>query len=185
MTGDLPPAPGGGPAIGPPSSPQWAPVFPTQPQPRPRTWLAAVMAGVATVVAIAALIVALTRPSARDSSPATTAPTSTAADTAVAHQQLCDVYSRAARSVQIESNGGGTALARIAAVNGAVMLESAAAAPQLKSDERSAALTLARTYRDLTAVGSVVNGSSDPSWQSAVGDVNAADAAMKQICSGG
>ncbi|WP_231998281.1 hypothetical protein [Mycobacterium sp. 1245499.0] len=91
------------------------------------------------------------------------------------------MYSRAARAVQIESNGGGTALARIATVNGAV-LEAAAAAPGPKPDERSAALALARSYRDLTAIGSVVNGSSDPAWQSAIGNGNFADGAMKKVC---
>ncbi|WP_231965048.1 hypothetical protein [Mycobacterium sp. E3339] len=69
-------------------------------------------------------------------------------------------------------------------MNGAVMLEAAAARPALKPDDRSAALALARTYRDLTAVGSVVNGSSDPAWQAAVADVNAADGTMKRICGG-
>lgn len=97
----------------------------------------------------------------RNHLPAATAPTRAGGDSAAAHQQLCDIYLRAAQAVQIESNGGGTAFARIAAVNSAVMLESAAAAPELKPDERSVALSLARVYRDLTAVGSVVNGSSD------------------------
>ncbi|WP_231989297.1 MULTISPECIES: hypothetical protein [unclassified Mycobacterium] len=64
------------------------------------------------------------------------------------------------------------------------MLEAAAAVPALKPDDRSAALTLARTYRDLTAVGSVVNGSNDPAWQSAVSQVDAADGAMKKVCGG-
>ncbi|WP_231982301.1 hypothetical protein [Mycobacterium sp. E183] len=86
--------------------------------------------------------------------------------------------------MQIESNGGGVALARIATVNGAAMLETAAAAPALKPDDRTAALALARTYRDLTAVGSVVNGSGDPAWQAAIADVNAADGAMKKLCGG-
>lgn len=182
MAGDLPPAPGSGPTPGAPGPTQWSPIFPSQPQARARTWPAALLAGTATVLAIAALIVALTRASSSDQSHATTVPASVAADMPNSHQQLCDVYSRAARAVQIESNGGGTALARIATVNGAVMLEAAAATPGLKPDERSAALALARSYRDLTAVGSVVNGSSDPAWQSAIGDVNAADGAMKKVC---
>ncbi|WP_256715407.1 hypothetical protein [Mycobacterium colombiense] len=87
--------------------------------------------------------------------------------------------------MQIESNGGGTALARIAAVNGSAMLEASATDPALKPVGRSAALALARAYRDLTAVGSVVNGSGDPAWQSAVADVNVKDAAMKKLCAGG
>lgn len=186
MAGDLPPTWGGVPTAGPPPNPmQWPPTFPTERPPRARTWLPTLLGGVATIVAIVALIVGLTRPSTPASPPATTVPTRTGEDTAASHQQLCDAYARAARAVQIESNGGGTALARIAAVNGAVMLEATAAAPGLKPDERSAALSLARTYRDLTAVGSVVNGSDDPAWQAAVGDVNAADGAMRKLCGAG
>lgn len=184
MAGDLPPAPGDRAGVSPPGPTQWAPVFPTQSQRRSSTWPSLILAGVATVVAVAALVVALTRSSTPVHSPATTAPTNNAAVTANPHQQLCDVYSRAARAVQIESNGGGTALARIATVNGAAMLEATATVPGLKPDERSAALALARSYRDLTAIGSVVNGSSDPAWQSAIGDVNAADSAMKKVCEG-
>lgn len=65
------------------------------------------------------------------------------------------------------------------------MLEASATDPALKPVGRSAALALARAYRDLTAVGSVVNGSGDPAWQSAVADVNVKDAAMKKLCAGG
>lgn len=98
---------------------------------------------------------------------------------------MCDVYLRAARAVQIEPNDGGTALTRIAAVNSAAMLESAAAAPELKPNELSAALSLGRAYCGLTAVGSVVNGGSDPAWQAAVGDVDAADGVLKKLCGAG
>ncbi|WP_255309493.1 hypothetical protein [Mycobacterium malmoense] len=64
------------------------------------------------------------------------------------------------------------------------MLEVAAACPPLTPEDRSAALALARKYRDLTAVGSVVNGSSDPAWHAAVAEVNAADGAIKRISGG-
>jgi len=49
------------------------------------------------------------------------------------------------------------------------MLESPAAAAELKPDERSAALSLAHAYRDLTAVS----------------DVDAADSVMKKLCGAG
>lgn len=184
MVEDLPPSIGRGGLPG--AQPvHWQPMYPTQPPQRSRAWPAIVLAAVALIVAVVALVMASMRPTpSAPSSAASTAPTYTYADPVIAQQQLCDAYSRAARAVQIESNGGGTALARIAAVNGAVMLEAAATAPALKPEDRSAALTLARTYRDLTAVGSVVNGSGDPAWQSAVAEVNAADEAMKRICGG-
>jgi hypothetical protein len=179
MAGDLPPGFGEGSTSHPPTAGQWAPAYPTQPAPRTRIWPAIALAAIATVVAVAALILALTHSATPRP---TTSPTYNAQETTAAHEQLCDMYSRAARAVQIESNGGGTALARIATVNGALMLEAAAAVPALGPDDRSAALALARTYRDLTAVGSVAQGSSDPAWQSAVADVNAKDAAMKGVC---
>lgn len=164
---------------------QWQPPHSTQPSQRSRAWPGIVLAAVALVAAVAAVVFALMRPTtSAPPSTASTVATQTSADIATAQQQLCDAYSRAARAVQIESNGGGAALARIATVNGAVMLEAAAAAPALKPDSRSAALALARTYRDLTAVGSVVNGSGDPAWQSEIAEVDAADGAMKRICGG-
>jgi hypothetical protein len=184
MAGDLPPDSGDEPMIQIETGERAATHLVPSAAPSPRPWLVTTLVAIAAV-AVAALIVALTRPSAATSSATTMAPTYTGAETAAAHQQLCDTYSRAARAVQIESNGGGTALARIAAVNGAVMLEAAATVAALKADDRSAALGLARTYRDLTAVGSVVNGSGDPAWQSAIADVNAADGAMKKVCGGG
>lgn len=80
----------------------------------------------AVVLGAAALIVALTRPT--NSGPATAAgttaePTYTAAETAAAHQKLCEVYKLAARAVQIATNGDNPAFANIATVNGAVMLQ--------------------------------------------------------------
>lgn len=169
-----------------PSQPPWIPPQPSRNRLRPRTWPALALAGFACAVAVAALIVASIDGKSSSSvvNPQTSA-TPSAQEAAIAHAQLCDSYARAALAVQIESNGGGTALARIATVNGAVMLETAASAPALKPDERSAGLSLARTYRSLTAVGSVVNGSDDPMWRSAIADVTAADAAMKKVCSGG
>ncbi|OBG67659.1 hypothetical protein A5703_11670 [Mycobacterium sp. E188] len=164
---------------------QWQPPHAIQRTQRSRAWPAIVLAAVALSAAVAALAVAIMRPTTpAPASTASTAPTYTSADAAAAQKQMCDAYSRAARAVQIESNGGGVALARIATVNGAAMLETAAAAPALKPDDRTAALALARTYRDLTAVGSVVNGSGDPAWQAAIADVNAADGAMKKLCGG-
>lgn len=169
-----------------PSQPSWIPPQPSRNRLRPRTWPAVALASFACAMAVAALIVASIngKPTSSVVNSQTSA-TPSALEAANAHAQLCDSYARAARAVQIESHGGGTALARIATVNGAAMLETAASAPAVKPDERSAALSLARTYRSLTAVGSVVNGSDDPVWRSAIAEVTAADAAMKKVCSGG
>lgn len=98
----------------------------------------------AVVLGAAALIVALTRPT--NSGPATAAgttaePTYTAAETAAAHQKLCEVYKLAARAVQIATNGDNPAFANIATVNGAVMLQQTLnTTPALVPGERTDAL---------------------------------------------
>lgn len=188
MVGDLPPAPREGPTTGPPpSSPQWAPAFPTQPPPRARVWPAIALGLVAVLLGAAALIVALARPASNSSSVATTSsttPTYTADQTAAAHQKLCDAYKLAARAVQIETNGTNQAFAGIATVNGAVMLGNAVnTSPALVPSERAAALALAESYSNVAATSSLASGQ-DPAWQSALNDANAKDAAMKKICIG-
>ncbi|MCA4759282.1 hypothetical protein [Mycobacterium avium] len=186
MVGDLPPAPGQGPMTGPPNPTQWAPAFPPQP-PRSRTWPAVALAAVAVLLGGAALVVALTRPtggSSTVSSTTSTTPSYTAEQTAAAHQKLCDTYRTAARAVQIDTNGDNPALAGVASVNGAVMLEQAVnAAPALAASERAAALTLAAAYTEATAMGSWLQ-RDDPVFRSEVDDVNRKDAAMKKVCAG-
>ncbi|TAM71807.1 MAG: hypothetical protein EPN51_05595 [Mycobacterium sp.] len=187
MTGDLPPAPGERPPTGPPSSTQWAPVFPSQPPPRPRAWFATALAAVAVLLAAAALVVALTRStSSQSAGPPTTSatPSYTAEQTAAAHQKLCDAYKLAARAVQIETNGTNQAFAGIATVNGAVMLENAVnTSPGLAPSERAAALALAEAYSNVAATASLAEGQ-DPAWQAALNDANTKDAAMKKVCGG-
>ncbi len=174
----------------PPTTGQWTPTHPPAP-PRSRNWPLAAVASVAiaaVVLGAAALIVALTRPT--NSGPATAAgttaePTYTAAETAAAHQKLCEVYKLAAQAVRIDTHGGDRALAGVATVNGALMLEQAVnTAPALTPADRIAALTLAHAYSRASAMASVFH-RDDPEWRSTVDDVNVKDARMKAVCGGG
>lgn len=149
--------------------------------------LAAVAALLGTAALVVALI-ALTRPTTNSpiTAPGTTSPpTYTAAETAAAHQKLCEVYKLAARSVQIDTHSGNQALAGVSTVNGALMLEQAVnAAPALAAADRAAALTLAEAFTNANAMGSFGT-RDDPAWQAVVDDVNAKDARMKAVCDGG
>nr|WP_082975672.1 hypothetical protein [Mycobacterium sp. E2238] len=185
--GDLPPNFGGEPPIAPPPA-QWQPPYPPQPSKRPRIWPAIALASIAVLLGAVALVVAATR-STNDSAPGSpttsAAPTHTAAESAAAHKKLCDVYNVAARAVQIDTNGDNPALAGVATVNAALMLEQAIdSAPALAPGDRVAALTLASAYTNATAMGSQLQ-RTDPAWQAVVDDVNAKDAAMKRVCGGG
>ncbi len=185
MVENLPPAPGGGPPVGPPSSTRWAPAYAIQPLPRSRAWPAIALAAVAVLLSAGSLVVALTRPPsgpARGPATASSAPTYTAEETAAAHQKLCDVYKLAARAVQIETNGTSPELAGVATVNGAVMLEEAInSAPAIAPSDRAAARALAEAYSNAAAVSSLAGGD-DPEWRAAVSDANVKDAAMKKVC---
>lgn len=190
MAGDFPPASGEGPATGPAQNPmQWGPpAFPVQQPRRPRTWLATALAAVAVLLGAAALVVALTRATSSQSvasSTTSTTPSYSPDQIAAAHRQLCATYKLAAQSVQIETNGDDRAAAGVSGVNAAVMLEQALnAAPAIPAEERAAALTLAAAYTKANAVGSSLQ-RDDPIFNAEVDDVNAKDAAMKKICSGG
>lgn len=189
MAGDLPPAPGGGPAAGPPPNPmQWPPPFPAQPPPRPRAWSANILAAIAVLLGAAALVVALTRPvSSLPAASSTTSatPSYTAEQTVAAHQKLCDAYKLASRAVQIETNGKNSDRANLATVNGAVMLEDAVNGnPALAPGDRAAALALAESYSNVAATSSIATASDDPAWQSALSSANAKDAAMQKVCEG-
>ncbi|UCA22814.1 hypothetical protein LTS70_20050 [Mycobacterium kansasii] len=172
-----------------PPAPQWTPPYPVQLAPRSRSWPLAALAGigiVAIVLSAAALIVALTRPTSSSpaAAPATTAsPTYTAAKIAAAHQKLCDVYRVAARSVQVATNGDSTALANIATVNAAAMLERTVdSTAALTATDRTSALALAEAYGNATALAVERD---TVAWQSAADDVNAKDARMKALCGAG
>ncbi|MCV7438480.1 hypothetical protein H7K35_15005 [Mycobacterium seoulense] len=185
--GDLPPNFAGEPPVGAPAG-LWPPTYPPQPGKRPRTWPAISVAAIAVLLGAAALVVASTRSvnnSASGSASTSAAPTYTAAETADAHKKLCDIYNVAARAVQIDTNGDNPALAGVATVNASLMLEQAVkSAPAISSGDRAAALTLAAAYTNATAMGSQLQ-RTDPAWQAVVDDVNAKDAAMKKVCSGG
>lgn len=103
------------------------------------------------------------------------------AEHAAARGQLCDRYRLAEYAAGVESKSGNIALARIAATNGAFMLNQAAAEPALESRYRDAALALATALEDMTAVGSYKT-SDDPDGQRAVASANAKNKAMKELC---
>ncbi|CAJ2333086.1 MULTISPECIES: hypothetical protein [Mycobacterium tuberculosis complex] len=151
------------------------------PIPRTRSWPAIVVAAIGAVVAVAALIVALTnaRPAATPS-----VPTYTAAETAAAQRQLCDTYKLVARAVHFDTNGNNPAFARIALTNAAAMLDSVETDPALDGRHRDAARALAAAYRTLTAKSSS-DAFAEVEYRAALGDVNAKEAAMNEVCADG
>ncbi|WP_156664493.1 hypothetical protein [Mycobacterium sp. 852002-51057_SCH5723018] len=74
-----------------------------------------------------------------------------------------------------------TALARISLINGAGMLDAAAANPSLDANDRDAARALASAYRTSNAVSSDTDVSS-PLYQSTIDEITKANAAMAKIC---
>ena len=86
--------------------------------------------------------------------------------------------------MQVDTNGSDRAFARIALTNAAVMLDNAASNPALDVRHRDAARALASAYLVDTAKSSS-DTASDAEFRAAVDDVNAKDAAMKQVCGGG
>lgn len=184
MEGNLPPAPDGGAMRGPVGPMAWGQPLPLHSPPRPRAWPAIALALIAVVLGGAALFVALTHPAG--TRPTISAPTTTPApsgfDGAASHKQLCDAYRTAARAVQIDTNGDNVALAGVASVNAALMLEQVvSASPAMSAGDRTAALNLAAAYTNATAMGTWL-ARDDPAWRAEVDDVNAKDAAMKKVC---
>jgi hypothetical protein len=90
----------------------------------------------------------------------------------------------AARAVRVDTNGNDKAFARIALTNSAVLLYNASNDPLLDEQHRSAAQALALAYLTDTAKSSE-GAATEAEFQSTVADVNAKDAAMKQVCGGG
>jgi len=155
------------------------PTPPSQRAKRSATWLVIALATIATAVAMVALIVSLTRSTSQQATS-----TYTPAETAAAHQKLCDAYKLAARAVQIDTNGGNPAFAGIATVNGAVMLEEVVnRTPAIAPSDQVAAIALAEAYSNVAALSSSAGGE-DPAWHSALNDANTKDAVMKKICGG-
>ncbi|BBX99022.1 hypothetical protein MLAC_43160 [Mycobacterium lacus] len=148
------------------------------------SWPAIVVAAIAAVVAVAALIVALINSTSPAPSAATTTPTYTAAEIAAAQRQLCDTYKLVARAVGVDTNGNNPAFARIALTNAAAMLDKANADPALDAKHRDAARALATAYRTLTAKSSS-DAFTEAEYRAALGDVNAKEATMKEVCANG
>ncbi|VBA45049.1 hypothetical protein LAUMK13_05326 [Mycobacterium innocens] len=111
-------------------------------------------------------------------------PTYSAAETVAAQQELCDTYKLAARAVGVDTNGNNPALARIALTNAAAMLDVADANPALDTKHRDAARALATAYRTLTAKSSS-DAFTEIEYRTALGDVNAKEATMKEVCADG
>jgi hypothetical protein len=181
MTGNVPPDLGGGSAGGPPREP-WT-THPARIAPRSRTWPVIALAVIAAGAAVAALVVALTNSKSATPTAAATPPY-TAAQTAAAQQQLCDTYKVAARAVQVDANGNNPAFARIALTNSAVMVDNAASDPALDAKHRDAARALATAYLVQTAKSNS-DAFPDAEFRTALDDVIAKDALMKQVCGGG
>ena len=180
MVGEPPAGHGERPTFPPPAG-NWAPPNLGQPASRLRPWLAIAVA-VTAAVAVAALIVALTRSATSSTSTKTTAPSYTAAQASRAERQLCDTYKLAARSVEVETNGTDKALARIALSNAAGMIDEAARDPAIEAKYRDTARALAAAYRTSNALGSVAT---DAEYRTALDDIVAKDATMRQACSNG
>lgn len=143
------------------------------------------MVGVIAVAALVVGIIALARPMSsaggRASTVTTLTPTFTPDQVASAKKELCSAYQLAAHSVNFDTHSSETALARISLVNGAGLLDAAAANPALSVNDRDAARALASAYRTSNAVSSDTDPSS-PLYQTTLDDISKTDAAMAAIC---
>jgi hypothetical protein len=140
------------------------------------------------LIAVAALVVGiidLARPNSSASGTVSTAaspsPTFTPDQVASAKKELCSTYQLAAHSVNVDTHASDTALARIALVNGAGLLDAAAANPALSANDRDAARALASAYRTSNAVSSDTDASS-PLYQMTIDEITRTNAAMAAIC---
>lgn len=124
------------------------------------------------VAALIVAVLALVRPSP--------GPTYTAVEKAAAHEQLCDKYELASRAAYIKTApDGDTALARISMINGALMLETAAADPALAAKDRDATRALAAAYQNMAATGSLADAAK---YQTATETTNAKVGTMEELC---
>jgi hypothetical protein len=140
------------------------------------------------LIAVAALvigIIALARPTSSSGGKASTAaapmPTFTPDQIASAKKELCSAYQLAAHSVNVDTHSSDAALARASLVNGAGMLDAAAANPALSASDRDVARALASAYRTSNAVSSGRDPAS-PQYQRTIDEVNRLDDAMAAIC---
>lgn len=107
-------------------------------------------------------------------------PTYTTTQRATAEAQLCSKYTLAADAVNIETNGKDAAFARIAAANGATILEAAAIDPALNNEYRDAALNLAQAYQTMTAAAS--KGSDNKQFQDSIEAMATGQRVLKELC---
>lgn len=141
---------------------------------RARTWPIAILAVLAVALATASLVVALTR-----SGPGST-PAYTPAQRAAAKTKFCEQYKLADDAASVETRGTDMALARIASINAAAILEVAAADPALNADYHRAALALAASYRTMTA--DATWGAENSRFKSSVNDLVAKNQALRDLC---
>ncbi|WP_142282203.1 hypothetical protein [Mycobacterium sp. IEC1808] len=141
--------------------------------------------GLIAVAALVVGIIALTRPTTSSAGKAPTAatpsPTFTPDQVASAKKELCSAYQLAAHSVNVDTHASDAAIARVSLVNGAGLLDAAAANPALSASDRDAARALASAYRTSNAVSSGTDPAS-PQYQRTIDEVNRLDDVMAAIC---
>ncbi|WP_141772677.1 hypothetical protein [Mycobacterium malmoense] len=171
----------------PPPAAQWIP--PTDATRRAsNSRVAIALAVLGILIATAALVIGiidLTRPTSSGASKVSATPVAppsfTPEQVAAAKKELCSTYQLAAHSVNVDTHSSDTALARASLVNGAAMLDAAAANPALSTNDRDAARALASAYRTSNAVSSGADPAS-PQYQRTIDEVNRLDDAMAAIC---
>lgn len=126
--------------------------------------------GIASTVLV---IMALTRPPA--------SPTYSAAQRMTAKTDLCGQFKPAMGAVHIETNGPDAGPRRIALINGALVLESAAANPALDPTYRDAAQAVGSAYQDLV-IESSSGKAGDPQFDNVVNTANAKERVLKDLC---
>ncbi|MDD7812152.1 hypothetical protein PP713_06190 [Mycobacterium sp. CSUR Q5927] len=152
------------------------PPWPAPPAAQPHRRSSVLPAVLAALVAVAALIVAiiaLTR--------AAESPSYSTAQRTDAKKELCDRYKPAMDAVHIETNGTDAALARIAVVNGALILEGAVSNPALDTDYRDAAQAVVQAYENLV-VESSSGSAGNPRFDAALSAVTTKERALKELC---
>lgn len=153
--------------------PPWSTPPLTVPARRQSSPILLALIAVLSLAALVVAIIALMRPASSTSG-------YTSAQRTTAKTHLCERYSLAADAEHIETNGSDAALARISLVNGANMLQSAAADPALDSAYSAAADSLAQSYQTMAAASSM--GSDDPQYKAALQSVISQESALKTLC---
>ncbi len=150
--------------------------WPAPPTVEPRLRSALVLATLGTLLGIASMVLAimvLTRPP--DS------PTYSDAQRLAAKTDLFGQFKPAMDAVHIETNGPDAGFGRIALVNGALILETAASNPALESTYRDAANAVVQAYESL-GVESSSGRAGDSGFDSAVDAANTKEHFLKDLC---